>query len=1444
MRRMRKGLAIALSVAMVISTGTPAITSNAAASDTGVGAAAVNVQESATYAVGTASDESDVDLSLIDSSGSLAIDENAFPDVQFKTYVSQFDTNSDGKLSKSEREAVTSIEIHNSDMLSLKGVGYFTNVTSLNVNNCTKLSYMNVNQLTNLSSLSCEFTKLTSFSLDKNLKLTTLDCSDNSLLTGIIVNKNSELITLDCSNDENLTTLLLDNPKLISLNCCGTAISELDLSASVDLMVLDCSATHLTELNLNTNEKLSALAAKRMIALPALDLSNHTALTIVNLDAYDKDTGKSFGAITDLNVSGCTGLEILTCSGNALQKINLQGATELQELYADHTKLKGIDLSSAAKLTVLDMNKSMLEALDVSNNEALTNLILNENYLGGDGTGTEIKTIDLSNNRNLITLECTDNGLRKLDVSMLSNLQELDVSRNSLTKLDVSKNTALKKLLCNMNNLTGLDVSNCTEITTVGCVGNKYEIELDKDSKYTFDLTNLPEFESANSPDKEAKYVIDTCQNGTINNYKLTPVLYTNYVTYSYDIGDGKTKCEFRLNIKNPFNPVVWFEGEKCNMSSIQSIPVGTKVKCTVKQGDELLKDITFSSENEKAISVNSLDNENIETEIEALSSGDVKLFVFYGERELGYVTVRGVQKVTSITMETAVTLEAGTYSDKKSYTLNPVVGPEDAANKAVIFESSDSKVATVDNYGKITAVGKGTATITCTPVDKGEASATCTVNVTKAHVNNISIKNSISGFKVAVGGTVQLESVINPDTADNKSVTWSSSDPSIATVDANGLVTPIKPGETTIVCMSEEYVGESTPNLKTQCKVVVVPGVTALSVDAGVANDLICGTSMTVTPSAMVGDEIYTGNYKWSCDDPTIVSFSSQVTNGAVNIIGRNTGTAKITCTANDGSGKFTEFTVTVRKAVTGIFVTEDGNNIFQKKLSKRSSFKPVMSITPADAFNKEVSWTVDNDGIVSIAADGTITAVKEGTVRITYKAVGSVNAQTVLTVVVTSPVKSIGGIPSTLYLNMRGTSPVAQTLVPVPQTEDGSKYIDGYTWSSDNEKVATVAPNGNVLTVAPGTANITCMPKDGSDVKAVCKVIVNSLPNSIAINAPNNKNDLLLGKGMKLTATLNPSNVTLKNVTWTSLNQDVLVVDQLGNVTAKALPANASSAVVGIVATSKNDTNIKATYNIIVKRPVSQILISGNKTILLGRGASVLTAKVLPDNACVKTVVWTSSNKKVATVANGVVTGVAKGTAVITCKSTDGSGVYATYTVTVKQPVTSIKISSKKNYVFVGKTLALKASVAPKTANSRKVKWSTSNKKIATVSSKGVVKGRKAGTVTITCKAADGSGIVATYAVTVKNPVKAITVKNGKKKINGKTIKIKKGNALALSLVVGPSTATDKTVTWKSSKAKIATVNPAGVITAVRPGTVTITVKANDGSGKKATFKVKVTK
>ena len=342
-----------------------------------------------------------------------------------------------------------------------------------------------------------------------------------------------------------------------------------------------------------------------------------------------------------------------------------------------------------------------------------------------------------------------------------------------------------------------------------------------------------------------------------------------------------------------------------------------------------------------------------------------------------------------------------------------------------------------------------------------------------------------------------------------------------------------------------------------------------------------------------------------------------------------------------------------------------------------------------------------------------------------------------------------------SSVKLNTKNHTMYSNQYVQLKATVlPNNAYNKSVTWKSSNSKIATVDKNGKVKALKVGNAIITATSTDGSNVSAQCKIKVVQRVTKIKLN----KSIINLskkGKTAKLKATVLPNNAYNKSVTWKANNTKVVTVDKKGKIKATT---NKGATYVNAIA--KDGSKKKAKLLVVVGPKVKKITL--NKTsVTLNRGAKnrtyQLKKSIKNKNATYKAVAWKTSNKNVATVDNnGKVTVLKKGTVTITAKAKDGSNKSAKCKFTVKQLVTKLSYNNKKQVkeVYKNKTIKFAVTVVPSNANNKGLTYSSSNKKVATVNSKGVIKGIKAGTVTITAKAKDGSRKAVKLTVKVKNP------------------------------------------------------------------------------------------
>lgn len=811
---------------------------------------------------------------------------------------------------------------------------------------------------------------------------------------------------------------------------------------------------------------------------------------------------------------------------------------------------------------------------------------------------------------------------------------------------------------------------------------------------------------------------------------------------------------------------------------------------------------------------------------------------------------------------------------DKNSIT------PSDAFFSTVTYSSSDTKVATVGTDGTITAKATGTTVITA---KLDSVTKTCTVSVT----------NPVSSFELTKtnaslsgGKTVTLNvTSIAPANHDNYSVAWSSDNESVAAVKetADGCV--VTAGMT-----GTAHITAVINGILRSCTIVVKNPLTDFALDKttmalkrGEIGQLNVISVVPVNPDAYTVD--------WSSSNTDV----AEVTNGKVQAMG--TGTAKITATINGISRTCTisvtnpctafelsasqvtliegnTYTLSVASTtpenadkdysiswisnredvvtVSGGMLTalKEGSAVITVRLtSAAGTFERTCTVTVNAATEKLTDITVEpagmnlkagetgviqvtpvpegaslgektysstNTSVAEVDKTGRVTAKKSGTAVISITAGGFTKQ---CTVTVTNPLVSFS-LNKTVTTISAGSS---ETLVITTTPTNPDDYT--INWTSDNTSVATVDSSGKVSGVSGGTATITatingiqkqCVVK--VEEKAAASYTVRFMDESG--RELESRENLAQGSTITLPAIASRQGYTLQ---WKN-KADGRLYNQGDSVT-----------VTGDMEFVVNARKIL----------VSQITLDATGKTIKVNESFVLGISVEPDNALDRSVQWSSSNTNVATVdSNGRVTAVAAGTAVIKAAAKDGSGRYAVCNVTVTEPepeyiaVESLKITGSTKKVAPGKKITLKVNVSPANADNQQVIWQVSNKKYASVNSKGVVTTKKAGKgkkVTVTAVSAENGGIKATYKISImKNAVKKI-------KLTGKTT-LKKGKSTTIKAKFTPAKNISKELTWTSSNKKIATVSSKGKVTAKKKGKVKITAKAKDGSGKKATITIRV--
>ena len=376
---------------------------------------------------------------------------------------------------------------------------------------------------------------------------------------------------------------------------------------------------------------------------------------------------------------------------------------------------------------------------------------------------------------------------------------------------------------------------------------------------------------------------------------------------------------------------------------------------------------------------------------------------------------------------------------------------------------------------------------------------------------------------------------ILSPYTiANNTSLTWKSSNPDVATVDANGVVTGISEGKATITVRNSNGLSASSEVTVTNINTPIT-NVSLNFSDLEIRKDSSQGLRATITPKETTDDKTLT----WESSNPEVATVSST---GVVTA--RRPGNAIITVRTSNGLTDTCN--ITVISQITSVHL-----NLTAITLDEGVSQTLRATINPSDTTDDTtLTWLSSNTNVATVDQEGNVTAVKEGVATITVTTVIGRRAECKITVNKPSeniPIESVSLDKTTLTLEEQEAETLVATINPSDTTDDTT-----LTWKSNNPEVATVDQEGKVTAIKEGSATITVTTVNGKE--ATCTVTVTKKPVPIE-SVSLNKTTLTLEEQQAetLVATINPSDTTDDTtLTWKSSNPEVATVDQEGKVTA----------------------------------------------------------------------------------------------------------------------------------------------------------------------------------------------------------------------------------------------------------------------------------------------------
>lgn len=740
---------------------------------------------------------------------------------------------------------------------------------------------------------------------------------------------------------------------------------------------------------------------------------------------------------------------------------------------------------------------------------------------------------------------------------------------------------------------------------------------------------------------------------------------------------------------------------------------------------------------------------------------------------------------------------------------------------EAVTFTSSNPSVVGVDESGNVTSYHVGIVTITGKLSNGNQA----TIEVEVLPIEVTDIETNISNISMVVGTETSVLAKVLPTNATNQTLTWSSDQPTVVTVQ-NGIIKALSTGECTVRVRSHN-------GKEKQIKVVVTSQgqpIQKITLDRSFYKVELGGSSfirLQVEPMGAVDK-----NVKYQVLDSTIATIDTKG-----RITGKKIGKTTVTVTSSN------HISATAEIEVYPVEVTSISFGLTTKSISIGHQFTLQPNITPSNVTNKTVTYKSSNPSVATVSASGIVTAKQAGTTILTGT-IGNKEAKITLNVVNSYvAVSSITLNKKVVNLFVGSTDILKATLKPTNATNKRVVY------RSSNPSIASVDAAGKVTAVSPGTAKITVQSENGKTIQATV-LVEPVLPTGLALKEKSKT--LNVGDTYQIVSTILPSNATDKSVTYQSDHENILTINKQGVVLAKR-PGQAK-------VTVKTINGKMATMNITVKAgtiPVTKVNLNKSQLQLEVGTKEKITATVSPADATNKFVQYKSSNSSVAQVdTTGVITAKQTGMATITATA---DGKQTSLKVTVVLPkVKKITLNRKSLTLKRNETFTLIATVSPTGAMRQELYWSSSNKKVAEVNSNGVVQAIGSGKTTITVRSKDGS-VSASSTITVENiKIKSIDVgiksdalnnEAKMKKIkayngNKHTLVLRKGQTLALrgAIKINPSNATNQSLSYTSSNKNVVSISSKGELFGKKQGTAVITIKAKDGSGKQEKIYVMV--
>lgn len=473
-----------------------------------------------------------------------------------------------------------------------------------------------------------------------------------------------------------------------------------------------------------------------------------------------------------------------------------------------------------------------------------------------------------------------------------------------------------------------------------------------------------------------------------------------------------------------------------------------------------------------------------------------------------------------------------------------------------------------------------------------------------------------------------KLEYTILPENAGTKELEWSSENPEVAIVDANGIVTGKKLGKTVITAKTKDGTDITVSTTLTVLPLVETMAFAESSVSIVKTED----KTIKLTIEPVEADK----HMVWTSSDEsvaTVVQNMNAVYPLEAIVVAHKVGKATIKAEAQDGSG----MSATCEVEVTPLMVSDI--SLQTASVVKTIPTQLEANFTPAEADNKKLKWTSLTPDVATITEDGMMTGLKMGTAKVKAETTDGSNLSGVFEVQVTGlPVSTIS-MPAESSIVKTESMKLEYSILPLASDNQKLK------WSSNATYIASVDESTGVITAHKvGDAIITATATDGSGISASTTIHVTPLKVS-QIEMPKEMY-LLRSLSKQIEVNIAPELADNKTLKWTSDNKDVAIVTQEGVV--KGVNAGCAN----IMAAAVDGSEVSATCKVTVALGTIEL---STKTINLRKGESYAEqiVNVLPENYEHKEVLWASTDNSIVSInSDGVITAVKPGITTIKYK------------------------------------------------------------------------------------------------------------------------------------------------------------------------------------------------